>query len=66
MNCPFYGRALYGRVVPPIKFLLLDTEGNQCAIVTDHHAPCYMETDGKVPDWKDCYLVREMRMEADD
>jgi hypothetical protein len=65
MNCPFYGRALYQKgVFGGTPFLLLDTEGNQCAIVIDSHAPCQMEIHGEVPDWKACPIVRDLRMEG--
>jgi hypothetical protein len=70
MNCPFYGRALFvpglvtQRQTPP--FILFDQHGNQCALVATSHAPCQMEVNGEVPDWKTCGLVREMRMENDD
>jgi hypothetical protein len=65
MNCPFYGRAMYqtGLIGGPRPILLLDTRGNQCAIVTTSHTPCSMEVNGEEPDWKACPLVRELRME---
>jgi hypothetical protein len=67
MNCPFYGRAMYqtGVIGTPRPFLLLETGGNQCALVVTSHAPCMMEICGEVPEWKTCPQVRDMRMEAD-
>jgi hypothetical protein len=68
MNCPFYGRALYQTrfaATGPQPFVLIDSRGNQCAVVTDSHSPCRMEIHGEVPDWKTCPLVRDIRMEGD-
>lgn len=62
-NCPFYGRALYAHMVLPLKFLLLNTMGNQCALVTDSHAPCVMEIDGREVEWSQCPRVKDIRME---
>lgn len=62
-NCPFYGRAMFSNTVVPVKILLLDTRGNQCAIVTDRHAPCWMETSRQPIDWRECPLMKDMRME---
>jgi hypothetical protein len=44
--CPFYGFAHW-------PGLLMDSEGNQCAL-KDGHAPCQMEMNGEVPNWKTC------------
>ncbi|HEY1897024.1 MAG TPA: hypothetical protein VGG62_12155 [Terracidiphilus sp.] len=63
MNCPFYGRAMYGKVYPPVMFLLVDTKGNQCGLVADAHAPCMMEANGEEVDWKTCPVVKEVRLE---
>ena len=68
MNCPFYGRALFGTHFPRENqppFVLFDQHGNQCAIITGSHSPCRMEIDGEEPNWKTCILVKNMRMEAD-
>lgn len=66
-NCPFYGRAMYqSRMVTAAKpFLLLGTNGNQCALVLESHAPCQMELNGEDPEWRECVLVQDIRMEAD-
>lgn len=68
-NCPFYGRAIYlyatvyvsQTTCPP--FLLLDTQGNQCALVTYRHAPCMMEVDGQSIDWRECPRIKDIRKE---
>lgn len=54
-NCPFYGRHMTdGRHMTENRFLLIDQNGNQCAIVKDAYAPCFMEIEGNTPDWKTC------------
>lgn len=65
MNCPFYGRAMYQTrlFLPPRPFLLLDTKGNQCGIILNSHSPCRMEIAGETPDWRECVLVKDLRME---
>jgi hypothetical protein len=50
-------------MVLPVKFLLLDTRGNQCALVTDKHAPCMLEIDGEAVEWSDCPRMKDVRME---
>jgi hypothetical protein len=64
-NCPFYGRTLFTTPMAQYRlpFLLLDTKGNRCALIIDRHAPCRMETDAEELEWKDCPLVREIRIE---
>lgn len=59
MNCPFYGRALWESITAP--FLLVDTRGNQCALITDAHSPCAMEIEGREIDWRACPRVAEVR-----
>ena len=69
MNCPFYGHAMYQTglgIASPRPFLLLKTNGNQCALLVTRFAPCLMETNHETPDWKTCPLVREMRMEREE
>jgi hypothetical protein len=66
MNCPFYGRAMFCSPVPTRShppFVLFRQDGNQCALVLTSHSPCRMEIAGETPDWKDCILVKEIRME---
>lgn len=62
-NCPFYGRAMYAQMMLPFRFLLLNTVGNQCGLVTDRHAPCSLEINGEEVDWKACPRVKDIRME---
>jgi hypothetical protein len=63
-NCPFYGRAIYPQVMLPLRFLLIDSQGNQCALVTDAHSPCRMEIDGLPVEWRECPLIKDIRMEG--
>lgn len=50
-NCPFYGmRQARSRKA----LLLVDSGGNECAIVTTSYTPCQMETRGQAPDWRAC------------
>ena len=58
-NCPFYGYhlALVGR-----PFVLLNSRGNQCAIVVDAFSPCYLEIEGKPVDWRVCVRVADRRI----
>jgi len=68
-NCPFYGTAYYEgspRGTPHPPFVLFPSGGNQCAMVTNRLAPCYLEMDGLPVDWRACRIVRHMRMERDD
>lgn len=54
MNCPFYGRSLF-RGTDGAHPFFAGTAGNQCALITDAHSPCVMETiQGKPPDWSGC------------
>ena len=46
-RCPFYGFS-------GIPGILMDTEGNQCALVSDSYSPCYMEFQGQKPNWDEC------------
>lgn len=67
-NCPFYGRALFtsfaGAPDRP-RFLLIDSRGNQCALVTDAHSPCMLEIAGQPVEWRDCPRMKDVRMEHD-
>jgi hypothetical protein len=62
-NCPFYGRALFSHMILPVKFILLDTKSNQCAIVTDKHSPCLLELNHEDVEWRDCPLIKDIRLE---
>ncbi len=46
--CPFYGFGM------PLGRVMMDTEGNQCALVRGSHSPCAMEMNGQTPDWNKC------------
>lgn len=65
-NCPFYGRSLFRPSLSDrgLPFLLLNQHehGNQCALITDHYAPCHMETYSLAVDWRECPTVREVRL----
>jgi hypothetical protein len=45
--CRYYGYSPQG----------LPTGGNQCALVVNCHAPCYLEIAGKAPDEMKCERV---------
>ena len=46
-KCPFYGfNGMYG--------MFMDSEGNQCALITDSFSPCQMEMAEKTPSWSEC------------
>ena len=46
--CPFHGfSAMSGGV-------MMDSEGNQCALETKSYHPCGMKTAGDKPYWSDC------------
>jgi len=54
MNCPFYARHAVGEPFAT----LVDTGGNQCALILDALAPCVMEvSDQKEPDAWRCPLI---------
>jgi hypothetical protein len=58
MSCPFYGAALMdvdrgmGRHGPPV---LMASRGNECALITSAHSPCWMEvSESRAPAWAEC------------
>lgn len=61
-NCPFYGRYLFGSLshVDQRPFMLLDSYGNQCAVIMVAHSPCYLEVEGKPVDWRECQRVKDL------
>lgn len=69
-NCPFYGRHMYIPQVTsggrPFPFILMSQGGNQCALVINSYAPCWMETHNQPIDWKQCPLVKDIRLEPHD
>lgn len=74
MSCPFYGCSLvsldrgHGRVGPP-AFVNLNA-GNQCALITSAHSPCWMEVaEQSAPEWAACprnpeWITEAFRSEA--
>lgn len=47
-RCPFHGfSAMPGGV-------MMDSEGNQCALKTGSYSPCGMKTAGDEPYWSEC------------
>lgn len=52
-SCPFYGVALH---VNQHDFrVLIPSGGNQCALITSAHSPCWMEVaEDRAPDWAQC------------
>lgn len=62
-NCPFYGRAMFTSPAAQRPLVLLNTHGNQCALVITSHSPCRLETQGKAVEWEECPLVREARVD---
>jgi hypothetical protein len=64
-NCPFYGRALYSMAtLGAARFILMDSKGNQCGVMTDRTAPCYLEVNGQPVEWRECSILKEIRMES--
>ena len=51
MSCKFYGAA-----AAAVLNTLIESGGNQCALITEAHAPCRMETAGLDPDLEACEL----------
>lgn len=46
-SCPFYGFYMG-------LGMLVDQEGNQCALITQSYSPCKMKTNNQTPSWKQC------------
>jgi hypothetical protein len=46
-RCPFYGFNCFGEI-------LMDSEGNQCALMMNSISPCQMEMQDLLPDWEKC------------
>jgi hypothetical protein len=51
MKCKFYGAAASIK-----QELLIDTGGNQCALIVEAHAPCRMEIAALDPELEACEL----------
>ena len=53
--CPFYGAALFVTREPDAMVTSFPTMGNQCALITSSHSPCWMEVgENAAPDWAQC------------
>jgi hypothetical protein len=66
-NCPFYGRHLYSassKIVDP-PFYLIDSRGNQCAVIQSAFAPCQMEIAQKPVDWRVCSVASGLHIDTD-
>lgn len=50
-RCPFYGFYM-----SPIGNILIDSKGNQCALIIRSYSPCKMETLEQTIDWNKCLL----------
>jgi len=63
-NCPFYGRQMYrnNSLITDPPFLLLNQNGNQCGLQSSKYAPCGMELNELPVDWRECPLVRDVRV----
>jgi hypothetical protein len=57
-GCPFYGYAFaHATADEERRFFgaaLIASGGNRCALVTNAHSPCAMETAGTDPSWQHC------------
>ena len=52
-SCPFYGASLVQYLTFSPNFIL--SGGNQCALITSAHSPCWMEVaEQGAPDWAQC------------
>ena len=48
-TCPFYGFIRYENI-------MLDQEGNQCALKSPSLSPCFMEINNQIPEWNKCTI----------
>ena len=46
-DCPFYG-------FHAAREMLIDSEGNQCALITKRYSPCQMGIRDQIPSWSEC------------
>lgn len=53
-NCPFYG-------CHDAMGLLIDSGGNQCALISESYSPCKMELEGLPVNWKTCPVFLDRR-----
>ncbi len=61
-DCPFYGRHLVAIGDP---FVLLCSGGNQCALVRMAFAPCKLEVEGWLVNWKVCPRVKQLMVDGE-
>jgi hypothetical protein len=54
--CHFYG--FFGGMG-----VMIDQEGNQCALITDSYSPCIMQIDNQTPEWHKCSFNTEKSRE---
>jgi len=54
-RCPFYGFSSPSPEFPA----LMDSAGNQCALVADSLSPCQMEKSGQTPNWEECPIKQQ-------
>lgn len=50
-QCPFYGFYTSHNAKA-----LIDSQGNQCALITSSYSPCQMEMRNQTPSWNECPL----------
>ena len=54
-GCPFYSASLHFERGVNHGGVLLNSGGNQCALITSAHSPCWMEVgESRAPDWATC------------
>lgn len=64
MNCPFYGK--HAVAMEKLGGVLVDSGGNQCAIIARSFSPCVMEVWlGKEPDSNTCELLRSVSIQRE-
>jgi len=49
-KCPYYGFYLS-------RGIMVDTYGNQCALIINSYSPCQMEMNKENPDWNKCSFI---------
>ena len=55
MSCPFYSASLHFERGVNHGGVLSNSGGNQCALITSAHSPCWMEIgESRAPDWTAC------------
>ena len=65
MNCPFYGYSMFrSGLREGHPFILISTTGNQCGLIVDAHSPCLLDVARAPVEWRDCPLIRSVRLET--